>query len=385
MYEGDIMIMFSCNDINFLRNIMYVKAIISLIFYVMPIILIIMMAIDIVKAVLHPDDGLSRLGKSFLKRLFATVFLFFVPSLVALAFSTISDVTNKSVLCYNEATNENIENIAIKNAEEYLATMDKSNVTLAQISKMEKHINNIPNKEVREEYMAKLDEYKEIYETKQAEIAKKEEEERKKIREEQEKRKQSSGGSGGSTGGTPKDKTILVGDSGTVMICQVYGLCKDVTYIAEIGEGYYWFVNTAIPQVNSKVQSGEYNIAVLLGTNDVGATSSEGTSQSNTYFNKVKSLAEGEWKKHNVVYVAVNHCNDPVAAANGYYTRQVAVDAFNKNMREKIVASKLSNLSYCDTATGLVASEVDAGDGLHYNEKGASHVYNVLMNTCLKK
>ena len=379
------MIMFSCNDINFLRNIMYVKAIISLVFYVMPIVLIIMMGIDVVKAVIHPENGLNSLGMSFIKKLLATVLLFFVPSIVNLSFSTIKNVTNNSVICYNEATSENIEKIAIKNADDYWANMDKSNVTLTQISKMEKHIKNIPNKEIREEYMDKLEEYKEIYEAKQAEIAKKEAEERKKIREEQEKRRASSSGGGGSTGGSPKDKTIIVGDSGVVMMCKVYSLCQNNTYIAEIGEGYYWLVNTAIPQVNSKVQSGEYNIAILLGTNDVGATSSEGISQSNTYFNKVKSMAEGEWKKHNVVYVAVNHCNDPVAAANGYYTRQVAVDAFNKNMREKIVSAKLSNLSYCDTATGLVASEVDAGDGLHYNEKGASHVYNVLMNTCLKK
>ena len=69
----------------------------------------------------------------------------------------------------------------------------------------------------------------------------------------------------------------------------------------------------------------------------------------------------------------------------GYYIKQVAIDAFNKNMKTKISSANLSNLSFCDTATGLNIHEIDAGDGLHYNKKGASQVYNTIKNKCLKK
>ncbi len=373
------MFMFKCDDINFLRNIMYMKSIINIIFIVVPIILIVMLVVDAVKAVVASDDGLRKMWKSFVKRIVAAILVFFVPTMVSLVFSTIENVTNNSIACYNDATDENIQKIASRKATEYFETIDKSNVTLTQIAKLKKYINNMTDKTEQEEYKKKLAELEKIYEDRQAEIAKKEEEERREIRRRQEERK----GSGG--GGSPKDKTIIVGDSEIVAMCENYKLCENNQYFAKIGEGYYWFVHTAISHVNSIVQSGEYNIVIVLGSNGVGISSSEGTSESEKYFNKVKSLAEGEWKKHNIVYVSVNPCNDSVAASMGYYIKQVAIDAFNKNMKTKISSANLSNLSFCDTATGLNIHEIDAGDGLHYNKKGASQVYNTIKNKCLKK
>lgn len=366
------MILYSCSNIGFLRTIMYTKSIITLIFLVVPIILLTKLGVDIAKGVLVVDDDMwGKIGK----KVFAAIILFLIPTLVKFSFSNIEDVNDQSFLCYSEATSENIEKIAEQNVEEYMSGLDSSKITLSQIAALEKKIEKIPNKEAREKYKAKLDEYKKVYNAKQEEIEKKESEERAKVRQKQEERKKS---------GSKKDKTIFIGDSETVAMCGNYNLCEGTPYVAKIGEGYYWFVNTAIPEVNNKMGSDAYNIVIILGSNGVGETNSEGKYESEKYFNKVSSLAKGDWKKHNVIYVSINPCDDAVAASNGYYIKQTAIDTFNANMKSSIASAKISNLSYCDTATGLNMKEIDAGDGLHYNKKGAQQVYDKIKNNCLK-
>ena len=369
------MILYSCSNIGFLRTIMYTKSIITLIFLVVPIILLTKLGVDIAKGVLVVDDDMwGKIGK----KVFAAVILFLIPTLVKFSFSNIEDVNDQSFLCYSEATSENIEKIAEQNVEDYMSGLDSSKITLSQIAALEKKIEKIPNKEAREKYKAKLDEYKKVYNTKQEAKEKEEAEERAKVRKKQEERKSSGSGN-------LKDKSIFIGDSETVAMCGNYNLCEETPYVAKIGEGYYWFVNTAISEVNSKIGSDAYNIVIMLGVNGVGKTTSSGKSESERYFKKVSSLAKGDWKKHNVIYVSVNPCDDSVAASNGYSVKEAAIDSFNSNMKSEISSAKIANLSYCDTASGLNMKEIDAGDGLHYNQKGAKQIYDTLKNNCLKK
>ena len=175
-----------------------------------------------------------------------------------------------------------------------------------------------------------------------------------------------------------KANTVFVGDSRTVLMCDSYKLCENNEYIAKVSMGYDWFVSTAIPQVNSKIKSKEYNIVILMGVNGVGKTSSEGKSHAEKYFNKISSLAKNDWKKQRIIYVSIN----PVVDGKSY-SYMAAVNSFNSTMKSKISSSKLSNMSYCDTISKVKMSEIDSGDGLHYNKTGNSKIYNIIKNNCI--
>ena len=186
------------------------------------------------------------------------------------------------------------------------------------------------------------------------------------------------------TATTIKSNTIYVGDSRTVGMCEMYNLCGKNKYIAKTSMGYDWFVSTAINQINNEIKSKEYNIVILMGVNGVGITESSGSSSAKPYYDKVISLAKNEWKKQYIIFVSVNPVNGSNAKKAGMSAEQVAVNSFNKAMKKAITSANLSNLKYCDTNSKLKMSEIDSGDGVHYNEKGYNQIYSIINNDCLK-
>ena len=144
----------------------------------------------------------------------------------------------------------------------------------------------------------------------------------------------------------------------------------------EIGKGYSWFINTAISKVNNKIKTKDYNIIILMGVNDVG---SNGKSVATKYYNKIYELATTTWKNQNIIFVSVNPVKD--GKSNAYMS---GVNSFNNEIKSKINSSKLTNLKYCDTVSSLNMSQIDSGDGLHYNKTGYTKIYNQIKSNCLK-
>ena len=187
-------------------------------------------------------------------------------------------------------------------------------------------------------------------------------------------------GSSGSKS-TLKSNTVLIGDSRTVGMCDKnngYGLCGSDEFIAKSSMGYDWFVSTAISSVNSKISSKEYNIVILMGVN---MSTTDGKSEATKYYNKISSLAKNEWKKPNVIFVSVN----PVYDSRSRYIKMSHVNDFNSTMKSKISSPKISNLSYCDTASklNLTADNYDS-EGVHYDKSTYQKIYNTIKSNCLK-
>ena len=177
-----------------------------------------------------------------------------------------------------------------------------------------------------------------------------------------------------------KNKFILIGDSRTEDMCKssYCNACTSDKYFAKVSMGYSWFVNTAIPNTNTYLNNNpntSYNIFILLGVNDNGASTSAGTSSANKYFDKVKSLATGSWKNHYIYYVSVN----PVINSSG---KRAAINGFNSNMKTKIANSGIKNLKYCDTASKLSITSSNSPDGVHYNCTTYRKIRS-LLNDCL--
>lgn len=112
---------FICDTTGFLRLMYIIRFGMGILRFVIPIILIIMIALDVFKNVINVDekDG----ARKIIKRLVAAGIVFFVPTIVRLITSLIGyievvgkeDINYSSTRCYSNATME-----CIKKVEEYL-------------------------------------------------------------------------------------------------------------------------------------------------------------------------------------------------------------------------------------------------------------------------
>lgn len=161
-----------------------------------------------------------------------------------------------------------------------------------------------------------------------------------------------------------KEKTYsdltIVGDSRMVGLCAYSWYQEDNgTCIAEVGMGYYWLIETAIPRVNVLDTSKKKNIAVNLGVNDIYNL--------NNYIKKYKELAEGDWKDSNIYIVSVN------PTKGSYDNLNKDIDNFNEKMKNSFEG--YANIKYCDTNKLLKETGFETSDGLHYNNSTSKKIY----------
>ncbi len=159
------------------------------------------------------------------------------------------------------------------------------------------------------------------------------------------------------------DGNILIGDSRFVGMCDTYGLCGNDKYVAKVGEGYNWFLNTAIDEVNkflNQNKNATYNIFINLGVNDLDNDSK--------YLEKYKNLANNDWKNHNIYFVSVNPTEGSYAHLNDKITK------FNSNMKNGIGSS----INYCDV-NSKIKDSFKTVDGLHYDKDTNKKIYDAMM------
>ena len=106
-----------CGDSNVLTVIYFIKVLIDIIQIAVPIILIILVAVDIFKMVMSSDVDTSKGTSKVTKRMIAAAAVFFVPALVSFLFSLVGSDSDAGLLCLNNA---NLEDIEIAKAQEKL-------------------------------------------------------------------------------------------------------------------------------------------------------------------------------------------------------------------------------------------------------------------------
>lgn len=113
--------MMICSNILFLRIIYYVKVILSILRFVVPIVLIIKLAISFYQNMFNPDDK-NKILKEVFGKIIACLVIFFVPTMINLIVKLIENVMETSIdyqSCYESATLENIkylEDLELKKA-----------------------------------------------------------------------------------------------------------------------------------------------------------------------------------------------------------------------------------------------------------------------------
>ena len=186
-------------------------------------------------------------------------------------------------------------------------------------------------------------------------------------------------------------KSILVGDSRTVGLCKFNGgdqdysaACRDIYGVAHGGKGIYWTRKEGLALVNAKLQSDagtRYNILVWMGVNDVGNKEAYVQGVLPLYMDFFTQAANGDWKNHNIIVVAVTDIGTEETAPP-YPTSRTAIKSFNTQLKSKVQSAGLSNLHYCDISSVDVKNDAWT-DNVHYKESGNDKIYAAIQSTCL--
>ena len=107
-----------CESYSFLSVIVLIKYLMQLIQIALPILLIFFIVFDLIKALITNDSNLMTKTISVIgKRIFYTVLLFVVPTIISLVISILDNTTNSNntfLSCYNNASMEKVESLKIQ-------------------------------------------------------------------------------------------------------------------------------------------------------------------------------------------------------------------------------------------------------------------------------
>lgn len=99
-----------CEDASFLATLLFIKNLVKIVSYVVPALLVLLITIDITKAVIaNSDDDMKQAQKIAIKRIIAGLIIFFVPLIVETSFSLLGDKGTSWTSCYTNATNNVVD------------------------------------------------------------------------------------------------------------------------------------------------------------------------------------------------------------------------------------------------------------------------------------
>ena len=188
----------------------------------------------------------------------------------------------------------------------------------------------------------------------------------------------SSGGDSGIAKGHFK-KLVMIGDSRTVGMAYALG-AKHVSgdvykkgnkiFVAKVGQGYSWFINSGIKQADKYITSDSC-VVIWLGINDCSTT------QAKRYASLVNNKAKS-WKAKHVYYMSPTP-----TAGNTSHNKTV-----NKMCQQfnRVLKNSLNGVSYIDiysyVSKGLSSGSMKtANDGLHYQPGTYKKIYNKMVSS----
>lgn len=114
--KGDKMLILDvCENLSILGVILFIKNLLKIICVVVPILLLLFLIIDFVKATMENDsEKMSKVKNTAIKRIVYAILVFLVPAIVNGFMSLLGDSTNFSS-CYDAASSENVQMLAEAN------------------------------------------------------------------------------------------------------------------------------------------------------------------------------------------------------------------------------------------------------------------------------
>ena len=107
-----INILDACTDASFAQTMLFIKKLIDIICIVTPILLILLLTIEFVKAVISgEEDEIKKVQRRSIKRITFAVVLFFVPLIIETSFGLLDSEGKTFMGCYNKADDKYVENL----------------------------------------------------------------------------------------------------------------------------------------------------------------------------------------------------------------------------------------------------------------------------------
>ena len=159
------------------------------------------------------------------------------------------------------------------------------------------------------------------------------------------------------------NKKIFIGDS-RVHGMKNAGVIDVGESVYEDGQGYTWFVNTAIESASKIMNASEgYDIYIWLGINDF----------STDYVAKYAELAKGAWSKNNIYVMSVG----PVDESKSEITNE-KINQYNQSIASLVSSQNLSNLKYYNVSYNITNYD---SMGLHYSDADYKAIYNSMFGS----
>lgn len=151
-------------------------------------------------------------------------------------------------------------------------------------------------------------------------------------------------------GELPEHHIIFVGDSRTVGMGEAEAETGDAcTYIGAVGEGYQWFVDCGMAEMeNAIAQYPEAFVVLNLGVNDPDNIDS--------YLELYRSFSES-YPETSFYFLSVN----PVEGESVHITNE-EIASFNRALQDAFPET------YLDCSTYLRTREFETVDGVHYSQ-----------------
>ncbi len=103
-----------CEHVVFLKFIAIIKTLFHVLYIVIPLILIVLIMIDIAKAIFNDPEKIGDAINKSIKRFISAVIIFMVPTIVFAIYNLVSNnMYNWNLLCFNNATSDGIKMLEI--------------------------------------------------------------------------------------------------------------------------------------------------------------------------------------------------------------------------------------------------------------------------------
>ena len=147
----------------------------------------------------------------------------------------------------------------------------------------------------------------------------------------------------------PEHQLIFVGDSRTVGMGDAEADCDDsCLYVGAVGEGYSWFADTGIAQMEDAMKKcPEAPVILNLGVNDLDMID---------HYVELYHSFQDNYPSHAFYFMSVN----PVTEKSAHVTN-MEISVFNSRLREEFPQQ------YLDCNTYLMTQDFESADGVHYS------------------
>lgn len=160
---------------------------------------------------------------------------------------------------------------------------------------------------------------------------------------------------------------IYMGDSRIVgMMSSITN--KSISSIAQNGAGYSWFVDSAIPELETKIEGKKF-IVLAFGVNDL--------SNSSNYLAKYQEL-KNKYSEVSVYVMSVNPVDEAKETENGYSVTNANIEGFNTVMKNGFGENFIDVYSQ-------IKDNFETVDGLHYNVETYKKIHEIVINYILSK